>query len=99
TAAADAVNRTLDDADALVRLSAATAAEHLADAKLLPALDRIARDERDGRIRRHAAEAAIRVREAQTKPAELARLRDEVDRLRTESRALRERLDGLDPLG
>jgi ubiquinone biosynthesis protein UbiJ len=50
-------------------------------------------------MRRHAAEAAIRVREAQSKPAELSRLRDEVDRLRSESRALRERLDGLDPRG
>ncbi|HEV2641736.1 MAG TPA: HEAT repeat domain-containing protein, partial [Candidatus Elarobacter sp.] len=99
TAAVDAVNRTLDDTDALVRMSAFTAAEHVTDARLLPVLDRITHNERDGRVRRHAAEAAIRVREAQTKPAELARLRDEMDRLRAESRALRERLDGLDPLG
>jgi aminopeptidase N len=99
TAAVDAVNRTLDDANALVRMSACSAAERITDARLLPTLDRLAHDERDGRLRRHAAEAAIRVREAQTKPAELARLRDEVDRLRAESRALRERLDGLDPLG
>ncbi len=95
--AVDAVNRTLDDSDTLLRMWACSAAEQLADARLLPALDRM-RDERDGRIRRHAAEAAIRVREAQSKPAELARLRDEVDRLRAESRELRERLDALDPL-
>jgi aminopeptidase N len=98
TDAVDAVNRILDDADYLLRLWACTAAERIADARLLPTLDRLALNEHDARIRRHAAEAAIRVREAQTKPAELARLRDEVDRLRTESRALRERLDGLDPL-
>jgi aminopeptidase N len=97
--AADAVSRALDDDDYLVRMSACGAAERLADDRVLPVLDRIAGDERDGRMRRHAAEAAIRVREAQTKPAELARLRDEVDRLRAESQALRERLDAFDPLG
>jgi aminopeptidase N len=99
TEAAEAVIGVLDDADFLVRTSACAAAERLADARLLPALDRIAQGERDGRLRRHAAEAAIRVREGQSKPAELARLRDEVGQLRAESRALRERLDGLDPLG
>jgi aminopeptidase N len=99
TETVDVVNRALDDADYFVRLSACTAAERVADARLLPTLDRLAHGERDGRMRRHAAEAAIRVREAQSKPAELSRLRDEVDRLRAESRALHERLDGLDPLG
>jgi aminopeptidase N len=99
TEAADAVNRALDDTDYLVRVSACTAAERIADARLLPALDRLTQSEHDGRMRRHAAEAEIRVREAQSKPAELSRLRDEVDRLRSESRALRERLDGLDPHG
>ena len=99
TAAADAVSRALDDDDYLFRISACSAAERLEDARVLPVLDRIASSERDGRMRRHAAEAAIRVREAEAKPAELARLRDEVDRLRAESQALRERLDGLDPLG
>ena len=81
TAAAEAVSGALDDADFLVRTSACAAAERLADARLLPALDRIAQGERDGRLRRHAAEAAIRVREAQSKPAELARLRDDVEQL------------------
>jgi aminopeptidase N len=99
TDAVDAVNAALDDEDVLFRMTAFAAAERLADQRLLPALDRLAHDARDGRQRRHASEAAIRVREAQTKPAELARLRDEVDRLRAESQALRERLDGLDPLG
>jgi aminopeptidase N len=99
TETVDLVNRTLDDADYLLRLSACTAAERIADARLLPTLDRLAHGERDGRMRRHAAEAAIRVREAQSKPAELAELREEMDRLRAESRALRERLDGLDHLG
>ena len=99
TEATEAVCRALDDADFLVRTSACAAAERLGDARLLPALDRIAQVERDGRLRRHAAEAAIRVREAQSKPAELARMRDDLEHVRAESRALRERLDALDPLG
>lgn len=101
TQAVDAVGRTLVDSDAshyLVRMAAYGAAEALADARLLPAIDRLAGSEVDGRMRRHAAEAAIRIREAQSKPAELARLREEVDRLRADSEALRERLDGLKPL-
>ncbi len=69
----------------------------LADARLLPALDRLAASENDGRLRRDAAEAAMRMRERQEKPAELARLREELDRLRAESLTLRERLDALSP--
>ena len=97
--ATDAVNSALDDPDYLVRVSACTAAERIADARLLPTLDRLTHTERDGRMRRHAAEAAIRVREAQSKPAELVRLRDDLDALRAEARALRERLDDVDSLG
>ncbi|HZO92668.1 MAG TPA: M1 family aminopeptidase [Candidatus Baltobacteraceae bacterium] len=93
TQAVEAVESALRDRAYLVRLSAYAAAEKLGDARLLPALDRLAETESDGRLRRDAAEAAIRVREEQTKPAELARLREEVDKLREESRSLRERLE------
>jgi aminopeptidase N len=95
TRAVEAVERALMDPGYLVRLSAYPAAEKLDDARLLPALDRLAVAEDDGRLRRDAAEAAIRVREGRSKPAELALLREELDRLRAESQALRERLDEL----
>jgi ubiquinone biosynthesis protein UbiJ len=78
-------------------MSAFAAAERLDDPRLLPTLDRLATGESDGRLRRDAAEAAIRIREQQSKPAELARLREEVDKLRAESQTLRERLDELGP--
>jgi aminopeptidase N len=97
TQAVDGVERALRDPAYLVRVSAYTAAERLADARLLPSLDRLAASENDGRLRRDAAEAAVRIRERQEKPAELARLREELDRLRAESLTLRERLDALDP--
>jgi aminopeptidase N len=92
TAVVDAVDGALRDPGYLVRMSALAAAERLEDARLLPALDRMAGND-DGRERRDAAEAAIRVREAAEKPAELARMREELDKLRAESAKLRERVD------
>ena len=94
-AAVEAIESALDDAAYLVRVSAFVAAERIADARLLPALDRLATAESDGRLRRDAAEAAIRIREERTKPAELAQLREELDRLRAEAQTVRERLDAL----
>jgi aminopeptidase N len=95
TEVVDAIEHALRDSGYLVRVAAFAAAERLADPRLLPTLDRLIETEDDGRLRRDAAEAAIRIREAQTKPAALAGLREEVDRLRAESQALRERLDAL----
>jgi len=96
-AAVDAIERALADPAYLVRVAAFAAAETLEDARLLPTLDRLAGAESDGRLRRDAAEAALRVREAQAKPAEVARMRDELERLRADAAALRERLDALSP--
>jgi aminopeptidase N len=97
TQAVEGIERALRDPAYLVRVSGYVAAEKLADARLLPSLDRLAVSENDGRLRRDAAEAAVRIRERQEKPAELARLREELDRLRAESLTLRERLDSLSP--
>ncbi len=95
TPAVEAVERALRDRAYLVRVAAYAAAERLADKRLLGTLDTLAVTESDGRLRRDAAEAAIRIREAQQKPAELAQLREELDRLRAESQTLRERIDEL----
>jgi aminopeptidase N len=91
TAAVDALERALDDRSYVVRLSTYAAAEKLADARLLPALDRLATAETDGRLRRDAAEAAVRIRGAARTPPELVRLREEVDRLRDDVNRLRDR--------
>ena len=93
TECADALARALEHAPYLVRVAAFAGAERLGDARLLPVLDRLAASDDDGRIRRDAAEAATRVREEQTKPEAIAEMREELDRLRAESRALRERVD------
>jgi len=90
TAVADALERALDDPSYLVRLSAYAACETLADARLLPVLDAKATSELDGRLRRDAAEAAMRVRAASKTPPELVRLREDVDRLRDDLHRLRD---------
>jgi HEAT repeat protein len=86
---ADAIERALDDAAYLVRVSAYAAAETLGDARLLPALERHATAEIDGRLRRDAVEAAQRIRASAKTPPEMARLRDDVERLRAEVDRLR----------
>lgn len=91
----DALEKTFGDAAYSVRASAYAACETLADARLLPSLDRLAASEHDGRLRRDAAEAALRVREAQKLPPEMRSMREEVDRLRAQAATLRERLDEL----
>lgn len=95
TEVVDAIARTLHDTGYLVRVSAFAAAERLEDPRLLSVLDRLVESEDDGRLRRDAAEAAIRIREAEKTPAALTDLREEVDRLRAESQKLRERLEEL----
>jgi aminopeptidase N len=91
TAVVDALERALDDPSYLVRLSTYAACELLADARLLPVLDRLATAENDGRLRRDATEAAMRVRSGAATPPEIVRLREEVDRLRDDLNRLRDR--------
>jgi aminopeptidase N len=95
TRAAATLEEMLTDPSYIVRVSVYAACETLADPRLLPALDRLAVGESDGRLRRDAAEAALRIREAQKTPHEVAVLRAELDELRVEARMLRERLDAL----
>jgi len=95
TRAVEALEKTFDDRAYIVRVSAYAACETLADARLLASLERLAVTEDDGRLRRDAAEAMLRIREAQKVPHEIAAMRDELDRLRGEARTLRERLDAV----
>jgi aminopeptidase N len=95
TAVVDALERALADPSYLVRVSVYAACETLADARLLPVLDANATSELDGRLRRDAAEAALRVRAAAKTPPELVRLREDVDRLRDDLHRLR---DGAPPV-
>jgi len=99
TRAVDALEQTFEDTSYLVRSAVYSASEMLADPRLLPSLDRLAVSESDGRLRRDAGEAALRIREAQKAPSQVAALRDELDALRAETRTLRERVDAGLPEG
>ena len=94
----DAIVQLLDDPMFLVQLAAIAAAEQLEDPRALAALDRLAISGFDGRVRRDAAEAAIRIREAQKVPSQVSALRSDLDTLREEQRTLQEKIDKIEAL-
>ena len=85
----------LDDPMFLVQLAAIAAAETLEDVRLLRSLDRLSHSAFDGRVRRDAMEAAMRIREAQRVPSQVHGLREDLDKLREEYRALQEKFETL----
>ncbi len=95
TPAVEALEERLDDHMFLVQLGAIAAAESLGDARLLPALDRLSQSAFDGRVRRDAAEAAIRIREGAKVPAQVTAMRTDIDGLREEQRKLQEKIEAL----
>ncbi len=95
TRVVDAIVQLLDDPMFLVQLAAIAAAESLEDSRALPSLDRLAASGFDGRVRRDAAEAAIRIREAQKVPSQVSALRSDLDTLREEQRTLQEKIEAL----
>jgi aminopeptidase N len=95
TRVADELEERLDDPSFLVALDAIFAAESLADARLLPALDRLAAQAVDGRMRRDAMEAAIRIRKSAKTPAQVTGLREDLDELREDQRRLQEKIEAL----
>jgi aminopeptidase N len=92
---ADELEERLDDPDFLVARDAILAAESLADLRLLPALDRLSQQAVDGRMRRDAMEAAIRIRKAAKIPAQVKGLREDLDDLREDQRRLQEKIEAL----
>ncbi|HTU82712.1 MAG TPA: M1 family aminopeptidase [Candidatus Acidoferrales bacterium] len=95
TRAVGALEQLLDDRTFLVRVVAIAAAESLNDGRLLPALERVAQTAFDGRIRRDATEAAIRIREAARVPTQVTAMRSDIDGLREEQRKLQEKIEAL----
>jgi aminopeptidase N len=93
--AVEAIDERLDDAAFLVQISALSAAESLGDARLLSTLDRLSHAAFDGRVRRDAMEAAIRVREAAKVPGQVSAMRGDIDELREEQRKLQEKIETL----
>jgi aminopeptidase N len=93
--AVEAIIARLDDPMFLVQRAAIHSAEQLADPRFLPILNRLAATADDGRIRRDATEAAIRIRESQKVPAQVTGLRTDIDALREEQRKLQEKIEAI----
>lgn len=91
----DAITDRLDDPMFLVQRSAIIAAESLSDQRFLGTLDRLSGSGFDGRIRRDATEAAIRIRESQKVPSQVTNLRTDLDALREEQRKLQEQIEAI----
>ncbi|MBV8197419.1 MAG: M1 family metallopeptidase [Candidatus Eremiobacteraeota bacterium] len=85
----------LDDPKVLIVLEAIAAAERLADARFLPALERLEKEAPDGRVRRDATEAIIRIRKSGKTPTQVVALRDDLNELREEQRKLQEKIETL----
>jgi aminopeptidase N len=85
----EAGERQLTCFDPNVRIAAARLLTSLADGAGLGVLDRLARNDLDGRVRRAAREARRDLAARLEKPPELAALRDELEKLKAEVRELR----------
>jgi aminopeptidase N len=86
----------LDDRDFRVRIAAANALKTLGDASQVPALERMAARELDGRGVRMARENALALRKGAATDEEIRKLRDEFEKLREENAKLRDRLERLE---
>jgi aminopeptidase N len=95
TRVADALAQYFDDPSYAVAVAAIEAAETLADARLLAELDRVGQHAFDGRLRRHAMEAAIRIRKGSKVPVQVNTLRNDIDELREQQRRLQEKIETL----
>jgi aminopeptidase N len=95
TRAVDALSQMLDDESFSVVLAAIEAARSLHDPRSLPALRRVGEQAFDGRLRRHAMEAAIHIRKDAQVPTQVSMLRNDIDELREQQRRLQEKIETL----
>lgn len=85
----------LDDVNFMVQMASIDAAQTLTDARFVPGLTRVRENASDGRVRRYASEAILRIQEAQKVPPQVAGLRSDVDSLREEQRKLEAKIEEL----
>jgi len=86
----------LSDPDFRVRGEIAAALARIGDRQAIGAIERTLASELDGRARRRMREAITNLREGSGTTTQVARLQEEMERLRTETTKLRERLDKLE---
>jgi len=86
----------LEDPDFRVRIAAANALKTLKDDSQVPALEKMAARELDGRGVRMARENALALRKGAATDEEVKKLREEFEKLRDENTRLRDRLEKLE---
>ncbi len=86
------IEATLDAFDPGVRIGAARTLAALRDLRSAAAMNRLVDRDLDGRVRRGAREALRDLRDKAARGRELSTIRDELDKLRTEVRELREKI-------
>jgi aminopeptidase N len=86
----------LEDPDFRVRIAAANGLKTLKDDSQVPALEKMAARELDGRGVRMARENALALRKGAATDEEVKKLREEFERLREENVKLRDRLEKLE---
>src|SRR5450432_2348306 len=84
------------DPDFRVRMEVAGALARMGDRRALPAIERALAGELDGRARGRMRESITELREGSRPPEQLARLQDELERLRGDTARLRERVEALE---
>jgi aminopeptidase N len=92
----DRLKELLEDKNWRARIAAIGAAEKLGDPELIPLLQRKVDLGEDGREVRRSREAIIAIREHTDQNEEVKKLRDDLDKLQTENRELRDRLESLE---
>lgn len=96
--AVDFLTDLLEDPWLRVRTRAVDALVDLKAEKAIPALDRRAARDLDGRVVRMAREAIARIREGRTPPEQLSKLQEDFTKLEEEDKKLKERLERLEKL-
>ena len=86
----------LNDNDVRMRLAAVDGLQELQDPQSVEALEHMGRQDVDGRLKSRCREAAYFIREHSAKPAEIKKLREDLETLREANRSLRARLDPLE---
>jgi aminopeptidase N len=94
----DALERLLDDPFFRARNAAPKALETLGDAAAIPALERARARDLDGRVRRRAADAIRKLEKGKAREEEVKHLRDDLDKMKDENRALRDRLEKVEKI-
>jgi aminopeptidase N len=92
----DRLTELLDDPSWRTRISVYSALQALGETRPISKLQEIAEYSLDGREQRRSREVILALRDASGRDDEVKKLREEVDKLNTENRELRERLDSLE---